>query len=144
MNRNTLFKISFILSIFLVVGCSSSKVKFESAENYSIMKPTRPERKELYVGTRNVFTLVPENTKIEYEYSIVNGTIEKSKNHKNDISIFSRNFDPTYLYVKYKNKVDTITFYKRNIPQPSLRYQTSKIDTLLLKQYRTLEVFPLL
>ncbi len=106
------------------------------------VKYDHPLRKlGLYVGARNYFKFIPKNKNLKLDISIHNGVIEKSKNSEFVYNIYTKNFKPSYLLVKYGKHLDTITFYKKNIPPPILTYRVAGIDTLSTKELKTFNGF---
>ncbi|OIQ22516.1 MAG: hypothetical protein BM557_00580 [Flavobacterium sp. MedPE-SWcel] len=128
---------NFFLTIFLLViliGCSTVKNNYKKSDNYLIFNPPRIERKDLYVGVKNNFTIIPKDKNLKLDFSVENGVFEKDIYSEYRYNLFTDNFNPTYLYIKYDNTIDTITFYKRDIPPPILMYKVRSIETLSIKE----------
>ncbi|QNK78187.1 hypothetical protein H7F37_03645 [Winogradskyella sp. PAMC22761] len=148
MKKKYILILFFIPLLILQTGCSSTKSNLELREDYLIYIPTRPVKNnhplgklDLYVGARNYFKFVPNNKNLKLDISIQNGVIEKSKYSEYGYNIYTKNFKRSYLFVKHGKFLDTITFYKKNIPPPILRYKTGSIDTLSTRELKTFNSF---
>lgn len=140
MIKNILLKLSLIFFLATQIGCSSAKRNNKEKEDYVIYIPTRPVKNnhpkgklDLYVGARNYITIIPHDKNLKLDVSISNGIIEKDEHSKYNYNIFTKNFKRSYLLVKHNDKLDTITFFKYNIPPPILRYKVKSIGTLSSK-----------
>ncbi|WP_452218926.1 hypothetical protein [Lacinutrix undariae] len=148
MKKNHIIILFFIPLLVIQTGCSSAKSSLEVKEDYQIYIPTRQVRNnhpigklDLYVGARNFFTIMPVNESLKLDISIKNGIIEKATDSGNFYNIYTKNFKRSYLLIKYEDKLDTITFFKKEIPPPILKYQGYSIDTLSSKKLKDFRGF---
>jgi hypothetical protein len=92
--------------IFLIafnIGCNRSSYYSVTSKSNGI----------LYIGVQNSITIHPNN-KGNFKLDIENGRI--SKIDKLTYVIEVDNLNPTYIFIKEKNRIDTFQFRNRQIP----------------------------
>ncbi len=143
MKNKDIVKLLLVIFSITLTGCSSTKGNHKEEKDYTIYVPTRSVKNnhpigklDLYIGARNYFTIIPNDKNLKLDISMHNGIIEKHKHSEHGYNIYSKNYKRSYLLVKYGTKLDTVSFYKKVIPAPILRYRTRSINTLSSKELK--------